>query len=189
MTMSPAFALTKAQLRSKTLTISNMPTGWTVDNSSSSSSGSAIGGGCLAGVKEAPKTETKVEVSFDDGQFPQLEEELATGNVGQASYNRLNHVLAKCKHFSVASNRQTVTVTVGQMSFPQVGSETKAYGLTFTADGINFGADFVLFRVGSVVGLVEYGDFGQPDPSQLQAFVTEAVNRVEGKPAAAPHGI
>jgi len=31
----PAGAMTKSQLRSKLLTLSNMPTGWTVDNSSS----------------------------------------------------------------------------------------------------------------------------------------------------------
>lgn len=52
--------------------------------------------------------------------------------------------------------------------------------------GINAGADFVLFKVGSVAGVIEYADIGQPDPSQLQAFVTEAVNKVEGKPTVTP---
>ena len=47
--------------------------------------------------------------------------------------------------------------------------------------GINAGADFVLFKVGSVAGVIEYADIGQPDPSQLQAFVTEAVDKGRGQ--------
>ncbi len=52
--------------------------------------------------------------------------------------------------------------------------------------GTNAGADFVLFKAGSVAGLVEYADIGQPDPTQLHAFVTEAINKVEGKPTVTP---
>ncbi len=179
-----AGASTKTQLRSKLLTISNMPTGWTVDNSSSGSGGAS--GGCLAGVKQAPKSENKVTASFENGQLPQLEEELVSGHEGTAAYNRLNKVLAGCKHFSVASNGQTLTFTVGAMSFPTVGDETNAYAVSFSVRGVNAAADFVLFKVGSVAGLIEYADIGQPDPNQLQGFVIEAVNKIEGKPTTPP---
>jgi hypothetical protein len=54
--------------------------------------------------------------------------------------------------------------------------------------GINLGADFVLFQVGSVAALVIYADIGQPDPSQLQTFVTAAADKLEGKPVPAPPG-
>lgn len=181
---APAGAMTKTQLRSKLLTLSNMPTGWTVDNSSSGGGGAS--GGCLAGVKRAPKSEMKVTASFENGQLPQLEEELVSGREGTGAYNRFNRVLAGCKHFSVTSNGETLTATVGAMSFPAVGNESSAYGVTFSVKGINAGADFVLFKVGSVAGVIEYADIGQPDPSQLQAFVTEAVNKVEGRPTTTP---
>jgi len=128
----------------------------------------------------------KVTASFENGQLPQLEEQLVSGRVGTAAYNRLNRVLARCKHFSVTSNGETLAATVGAMSFPAVGNESSAYGVTFSVKGINAGADCVLFKVGSVAGLIEYADIGQPDPSQLQAFVTEAVNKVEGKPTTTP---
>jgi hypothetical protein len=72
------------------------------------------------------------------------------------------------------------------MSFPTVGNESSAYGVTMTVQGINAGADFVLFRLGAIAGLLEYADVGQPDPSQLQAFVIEAVNKIEGKPTVTP---
>jgi len=181
---SPAGSSTKTQLRSKLLTLSNFPTGWTIDNSASS--GGAASGGCLAGVKQAPKSETKVSAAFENGQLPQFEEELVSGSAGKAAYNRLNRVLAGCKHFSVVSGGQNLTFTVGAMSFPTVGNESSAYGVTFSVKGINAGADFVLFRTGSVAGLIEYADIGQPDSSQLQAFVTEAVNKIEGKPTVTP---
>ena len=111
----PAGAITKSQLRSKLLTLSNMPTGWVVDNSSSG--GGSVTSGCLAGVKQAPKNETKVTASFPDGQLPSLEEELVTGSQAIAAYNRLNHVLAGCKHFTAESGGQSMTATVGAMSF------------------------------------------------------------------------
>jgi hypothetical protein len=179
-----AGATTKAQLRSKLLTLSNFPIGWTVDNSSSG--GGAVTGGCLAGVKTAPKTETKVSASFENGQLPQLAESLVSGRAGASAYGRVNHVLAGCKHFTVTSNGQSLTLTVGAMSFPTVGDESSAYGVTFSVKGVNAGADFVLFKVGFITGLIEYADIGQPDPSQLQAFVTEAVNKIEGRPTVTP---
>jgi hypothetical protein len=42
------------------------------------------------------------------------------------------------------------------------------------------------FRVGSIVGAVGYGDIGQPDISQFGAFVTEAIDKIEGKPVPVP---
>jgi hypothetical protein len=119
-----------------------------------------------------------VSVAFADGHLPQLQEGLATGPGVLAAYNRLNHVLAGCKHFTANDNGQSVTFTVGAMSFPQVGDKSSAYAVSFSVQGINAALDFVLFRVGSTVGVLEYGDTGQPDTGQLQAFVTEAETAV-----------
>jgi hypothetical protein len=181
-----AGAVTKAQLHSKALSLSNLPTGWTVDNSNSSNS--SIGGGCLAGVKKLPRKKGAVQISvqYEDGQLPQLAELLAAGPGSLAGYNYLNHILEGCKHFTIFQSGRNVQVTVGAMSFPQYGNATSAYGLTFSVEGVNAGFDFVLFRVGSIVGLMEYGDIGQPDPDQLQTFMTAAVNKIEGKPTATP---
>jgi hypothetical protein len=182
---SPTDALTKGQLQSKLLTLSDFPTGWIVDNTSSGG-GSAVRGGCLAGVKNSPKSEGKVTASFVHGQFPQLDEALVAGRLATVAYNRINRVLARCKHFTVTSDGQTLSATVGAMSFPTVGDESNAYGVTFSFKGISGGADIVLFKVGSIAGFVEYIDTGQPDPGQLQEFVNESVNKVEGKPTITP---
>jgi hypothetical protein len=180
----PAGSTANTHLRSKLLTLSNFPTGWTVHDPTSG--GGAVSGGCLAGVKHAPDSEIKVTAAFENGQFPQFEEELVSGHAGGEAYNRINRVLARCRHFSIAADGQTFTATVGAMSFPRVGKESNAYQVRFPVDGTNFAADFILFRVGSLAGLVEYADIGQPDPRQVQAFVTEAVNKIEGKPTVTP---
>jgi hypothetical protein len=179
----PAGATTKAQLQSKLLSLSNLPSGWVADNSPSAAGTTS---GCLAGVKKAPKSETRATVSFVNGQMPELAEVLVTGHDNLAAYNRLNGDLAKCKQFTVTSNGQSITFTVGAMSFPAVGDESSAYQVSFSEMGLNGAADFVLFRVGSIAGVVEYADIGQPDPTQVQAYVTEAVDKVEDKATVTP---
>jgi hypothetical protein len=180
---TPAPAITKAQLKAKALSLSNLPTGWSVDNSSNNSSGPTSG--CLAGLKRIGHG-TKVTVSFENGQLPVLEELLANGRGELAAYNQLNHILAGCKHFTSTSNGQSVTYTVGAMSFPSVGSHSSAYSVAFSVQGVNAGFDIVLFQFGSIVGAIAYGDIGQPDPASVQAYVTEAVNKLEGKPTVTP---
>src|ERR1700722_19651554 len=49
---APGSALTRDQLHSKLLSLSNLPTGGTLDTTSSS--GGSVTAGCLAGLKRAP---------------------------------------------------------------------------------------------------------------------------------------
>ena len=72
------------------------------------------------------------------------------------------------------------------MSFPALGYQSSAYALKLSADGVNAGADLVVFKVGKVYGAVDYVDIRTCDPDQAQAFVTEAVDKVEGKPTVTP---
>ena len=72
------------------------------------------------------------------------------------------------------------------MSFPTVGNRSSAYALSLQIQGITVGADVVVFQTGMVIGEVVHEDFGTPDAGPVQAFVTEAVNKVEGKPTTTP---
>jgi hypothetical protein len=179
----PAGAITKAQLHSKVLNLSNLPTGWTVDNSHSGGGGS-VSGGCLTGIKRSPKKkgDVKATVQYEDGQLPELDETLAAGPGIPADYGEINDIFRSCKHLTISESGETIPVTIGAMSFPRLGNATSAYGATISVDGVSAGFDFVIFRVGSILGLMYYADIGQPDPTQLQGFVTEAVNKIEGKP-------
>jgi hypothetical protein len=72
------------------------------------------------------------------------------------------------------------------MSFPMLGSQTNAYAATLHVQGIKVRIDYVFFRVGPVAGIISYEDLGQPDPSSVNAYAMEAVNKIEGRPTVAP---
>ena len=179
---SPVGATTKAQVESRVLSISNMPTGWSVDDSTSSSSGSIP---CLKSIKSRTKHQEKATVAYKDGSLPAVQEIIAAGEGVSASYMKLNHALANCKTFTYSSGGQKVTGNVGPLLFPTVGSHSNAYAITLSVQGANAGVDAVLFKTGSYVGAVLYESIGTPDLSQAEAFVNEAVSKVEGKTAVA----
>jgi hypothetical protein len=176
---SPASSVTKAELRSKLLSLSDLPAGWTVHNSSGTSSN--VTSGCLLGVKHAPKNETKAAATFEDGQAF-FDEGIVGGRDAATAYNRLNLVLTRCTHFTATSDGLTFRATVGRTSFPAVGDESSAFEVTLTSEGLSVRADFVLFRLKGLATLIEYANLGQSDRTQLQDFVTEAVDKIEGKP-------
>ena len=178
---APAGALNKAQLQSEALTISNFPTGWSVVNGSDTGDQ-----GCLSGLRNPGKHVTKALARFEDGSAPAFEEVLMAGSGAPHAYAALSKSLSRCKTYKATSGGQTATVQVGAMSFPQEGQSSSAYALSLSVQGTNLGADLVIFRAGQTFGVVEYDDIGTPDPQQAQSFITEAVNKVEGKPTVTP---
>ncbi len=178
---SGAGAVSNGQLKSEALSISNFPTGWSV------LSGEDTGDqGCVSGLRNPGKHVSKVLARFQDGNAPDVEEVLLAGSGALHTYTKLMQALNKCTTYTAKSGSQTATVHVGAMSFPHVGQSSSAYAFTLSVQGINLGADLVLFKVGQTFGAVEYEDLGTPDVGQAQAFITEAVNKVEGKPTVTP---
>ena len=178
---SAGATVSKGHLKSEALSISNFPTGWSVDNSANTGNQ-----GCVSALRDPGSHVTKVDVKFSDGNAPDLEEVLMSGSGASRRFAKVSHALSKCKSYTASSGGQTATVHVGAMSFPPVGQSSSAYSFTLTVQGINLGADLVLFRFGQTYGAVEYEDIGSPDITQAQAYVTEAVNKVEGKPTKTP---
>ena len=179
---TPAGAITQSQLRSKALAISDMPSGWSVDNSTSG--GISNAGGCfktLQSLKHPTKGITRVEVAYTQRQVPALQETLIAGKGASSRYNKYVSVLNSCKSVSLTeSNGTTITGSVGAMSFPTVGNASAAFAVNLTSQGINIGVDIVLFRVDKVLGDIVYEDIGSPDTSTLEGFVTKAVNKIAG---------
>jgi hypothetical protein len=182
-TTVPSAAVTKSQVKAKTLSLSDMPTGWSVDNSSS---GGVTTSGCLHALKTSAKSVVRVSAAYDDGSTPAVQEVLEVGRGASARYREFNKELSGCKSISFTSNGQTISGTVGAMSFPEVGSRSTAFSITLTVQGINIGVDYVIFEVGQYAGAVGYEDIGQPDVTQVHEFVTEAINKIEGKPTTPP---
>ncbi len=166
--------VTKAGLESKLITISQLPSGWSVDNSSSS--GSA--GGCFASTKhiETRGGDIDVSASFENGNLPDFEEELAGGHSLSSNFAKIVRYLNGCKKASITDSGTTYDATVGAMSFPTVGSRSAAYQVNFSIKGLNLGLDLVVFQATpSVGGVLLYDDLGQPDLGQLKSFAKLAL--------------
>jgi len=160
------------------LSVNDLPTGWAVDNSPSSAGGIS---GCTGFVATDSKETSKAQIAFDqNGSIPELEEKLSGFNPADidALYQQGVTALDACKTFTIQDNGQTVTVSVGAMSFPKVGDESNAYTLTFTLDTINVAFDAVVAKKGSTIAVVGLGGIGAPDINQFQQFVTAALNKV-----------
>ncbi len=183
----PAGAVSKAQLRAKTLSLSNFPTGWSVDNSTSG--GAVTRPACLQGFNSSFKHEVKVTVAYTDGNAPSLQETLESGPGVAARYAAFKRKLDGCKEINLTSGGQTISGTIGAMSFPPVGSRSGAWAMSLTTQGVTVGVDLVLFQAGSIIGDVVYEDLGTPATDELQAFVTEAINKIEGKGTIPPRTI
>jgi hypothetical protein len=183
---SSAGAVTRSQLESKALSISNFPTGWSVSHSSPGNRT----GGCLSGVGHSlGRGDVNVEVAFHDGRARGLGEGLTEGAHAKADYAQANRIVALCKNLSLKLDGTTVTGTIGSMPFPMHGNQTNAYAATVHIDGVTIGIDYVFLRVGSVVAIIAFeNNPGQPNPPLLHAYVVEAVNKIEGKSTVAEPG-
>lgn len=179
--MLPAGA---ASLKGRLLTLSDMPTGWTVTESSGASAAASIP--CLSGFHEPTKHGTRRTVSYVNGSTTEFEEGLATGPGELARWRKLHHNLSACHHVTVTDQGKSLGLTIAPMSFPSVSRTSSAYSMTTSVTGINVGFDLVLFRTEKDEGFVIYGTLGNPDASTVVAFAKEATAKAEGKAVSPP---
>jgi hypothetical protein len=181
----PAGAYTTSQLTSKTLSLNNLPTGWSV---SSFDTLTELLPDCLSGLQLLTATHhAMVSVSFQDGTLPILQEELGWVSYGASDdYKLIVQALRGCRGPLYASlDAVPATVTVKPISYRTYGNRSAAFavGTSFFYEGrkLSTGTDLVIFQVNRVVGLVLYGELGIPPPSLSGSFVTEAIDKLEGK--------
>jgi hypothetical protein len=164
------------KLPGELLSVGQMPTGWSVDNSSSGS-----GPGCLANIVEPKgiKQTSNATVFFAGiGNIPVIEETLATFTNATTAYKKIVATLNGCKHIVVTSGARKGTYTVGQMSFPHYGNASAAFAVSIVTQVATIGEDFLIVRKGNVVmGMIE-ADL-QVDVSQFQGFVVKALAKVK----------
>jgi hypothetical protein len=172
-------------LKSKLLSGSDLPPGWSVRK------GEVAGGsvsdleGCLRGLSttsRVPKGEKRAEVEFVDGTFPATAETLDEGKSTNSLYSSLVRALSSCGMISFAANGIKISGTVGALSLPPVAHTSVAYSIRFTASGETFGIDLFLFKTRSTFGAVSYEALGTPNAATAESFATAAADKLEGKP-------
>jgi len=176
---TPSTTVAPPSVQSMLLSVNDLPTGWAVDNSPSSSSGAVSG--CKGFEATNSKATNQAQVDFDQsGGLPELVESLDGFSSADIDtlYQQGVAALSACKVFTIPDDGQTVQVSMGAMSFPKVGDESNAYTLSFTVDNINAAFDIVVARKGTTIAVVGLGGIGAPDSGQFQQFVTTALNKI-----------
>lgn len=162
-------------LRSKLLTIDQMPAGWTESRSTSG------GVGCLKHILEPKSIRIKGEASATysaSSGLPQLEESLAIYSSTKRAYSKIVRALDSCRHPSGVLNGTAVVGTVKRMSLPRYGSVSAAYFVHFTAGSTSLGEDVLIARVGTtLMGLTE-GGIGKPKLRQFEHFAKLGIARL-----------
>jgi len=160
------------------LTLSDMPTGWSVDNSTTSGESEPA---CLKPLKDHTGSDASATVSFNGNAngIPGIKEDLAHFPGGAAAaLARFDAAISSCKTLTVTDAGQSYSGTIGAMSFPQIGDESHAYQASFDVKGFNLALDLIIARRGDTAMSLTYEDLGSPDLTQVQQFATTAMGRV-----------
>jgi hypothetical protein len=177
-TAAPVLTPSAAQL---VLAVSDLPSGWVVDNSPPTT-GSAS---CYYNPLQKVPTTSYAEGHFVySGNRPVIVQQVGTyGAVAQA-FKEITAILDKCTTFTETTSGKgqaptTATGTMGQMSFPTFGTESAAYSVTEVVEGVNVVQNFVIARVGNALDEVALGDIGSVNNAQLANLERIAVAKAK----------
>jgi hypothetical protein len=168
------------KLSSELLSVGQMPTGWSLDNSSSSG-----GVGCYnsrimepKGVTQTAKTEVQFQSSGATG-LPSIDEKLATYSNATSAYKKIVTTITNCNSFNGKYQGSKMVGTVGQMSFGTYGTSSAAFAVDFTVAGAAVYEDSLIVRKGNVVMSIDEGNLSPVNIKQFQGFVVNALAKVK----------
>ena len=163
-----------SSLKSKLLTVSQLPSGWAVNNSAIPPTTSS----CYSNPLWKVPVLTRASVDFDQGgSLPALIEQAGTYRSGKAAFEAITKRLNNCRRFKESSGSVTVKGSIGPLSFAKHGQESRAYLAQLTVKGEHFSQAFVVTREGNVVLAVALSDFPPLDLTSLAHFTTLATAR------------
>jgi len=165
------------RLSAELLSVSQMPIGWSTDNSSSGN-----GVGCLTTLLEPKgiKQTSHASITLDvNGNTPLVSEKLATYSNAKIAYKKIVAILSRCKHVSGTSGGIKATGIVGEMSFPHYGNASAAFSVSLVIQGTTIDDDLLIVRKVNVVMGIEEADAPPVDISQFQGFIVRALANVK----------
>jgi hypothetical protein len=167
-------------LTAELLGASDLPAGWT--SVANSDSGEPK---CLDNVRSSLNAVSKAEATFAFGSngTPTLEENLAyVPGQGQHAMTAASRILSGCGRVSISSGGQTMSGTVGSMTFPAVADQSSAYQMalsgTVSGQSVTADIDVILVRKADTVAMIFYANIGNPGTQALQALVHDAAAKL-----------
>jgi hypothetical protein len=168
-------------VNSQLLTLADLPAGWSVDNSGSSTG--SIQGCDLKGLDLKSQESARAEAAYKMGtSVPSIDETIAafsTAERAKNTYTEGTQVIDACKTFTITDSGQKYSGDVGQLSLgASYGDQTKAYQFTVGVQGFNLGIDLVAVLKGSEVMVFGYAELGTPDLATVNSLVAKATAKL-----------
>lgn len=167
-------------LKSQLLSVSDLPSGWAIDNSSDTSSNSIPP--CVKNLKSKLNTSDKAQIGFVKGSdvpdFGQQIGYFGTATAALAKYQSGTRILNACKDFSFSSDGHKYTGSIGQLSFPALRPRSTAWQITLSTEGVTVGIDVALVQKGSELSFLLYADVGSVDVSDFLPLARKAVAKM-----------
>ncbi|MCW2746024.1 MAG: hypothetical protein JWM48_2574 [Mycobacterium sp.] len=178
-------SLTQAQAQAALLSVTDLPTGWTADTSSTSPDSGFSGCSALEAVGGHSKANrAKAEGSFTAGGVgPLLQEMVAvpSDETAAQAMTKLRSALNTCRSFtSTDADGKKTTFTTSALSFPKLGDETFAVQITAPNPLGQLVADVVVVRLGNTVVELAYAGLGATvNGAQLEELGRKAVQKAQ----------
>jgi pimeloyl-ACP methyl ester carboxylesterase len=200
-------ATLNATLRSRLLSVADLPYGWSVAPVTSakgkvttSACGAALVGvlspaGAVSGpgLAKSPLGPTYGSASFVEGAgLPSLREALASGPQAEEAWERFGATLAGCRAATFVYEGTKVLATGSPLALVRLGLSSSAYAWTFREAGSPTGSDIdlVLFRTANNYGYLSYLDVGSLPIPTVTAFARAAVAKATtGSTAPVPDSV
>jgi hypothetical protein len=176
--------LTSADLQVQLLALSDLPSGWTVDNSSNSGSGTPK---CLQDAQNAGagrKAQASAQYQGASSGLPSLEELLAylPGHAEPAMAD-IQTALSHCGTITFETSGVEFSGTVSELLLPTFAQQSEAFSIAISAkvkgSTVNADVDVVALRYHYEVALIIYGALGASNPSVDEHYAQAAANKIE----------
>ncbi len=170
------------QLKSRLLSTSNLPAGWTTGPAAENNSVQANKSPCFAGMPANPKNlDYRVATFVQGSSVPNLSEVVASGSSAGKIWSDLDRKLSTCRNATFEIAGRNVSAKISPLALPSLNSSFSAYAWRFTFSGMGFGTDMVLFEAKKYDGYLAYSDLGSPSTAIVSAFAEAALAKVEGR--------
>jgi pimeloyl-ACP methyl ester carboxylesterase len=189
-------------LRSRLLSVADLPAGWSV-SPVTGIKGQQVRtspcGAALVALLDPPGLPGSqiglpyATASFVEGTaLPDLHETLASGPQAQETWHSFDATLGGCRTATFVYQATKVGAIGGPLALARLGRSSSAYAWTIKVAGARSGSDanLVFFQTANYYGYLSYLDVGPPQVSALTAFARAAVAKAAtGSTAPVPDSV
>jgi len=172
---TPAKADSRVPIQARLLRISDLPHGWIATSSGSSGKAEVCGS-----TSNTPQGDARVVRTFVHAKlFPTLTEVLETGPSIDARFIAAIKQFRTCKTISESSGNSKISGHGGELSFPSLGLESKAFAYRVATGYGAVGIDLVIFRYEGYLCTVILTSLGAPNYPQLEQLTRKTVTEMQ----------